>query len=75
MRQLSASELGSPFERDDEIALPTILRLDTDLSVPRQSSAARSRKNTADSVRPRTGASRSAGRLSTDAIWLYLITI
>jgi len=75
MRQLSASELRSPLERDDEISLPTILHLDTDLSVPRQSSAARSRKNTADSVRPRTGASRSAGRLSTDSIGWYLSTI
>ena len=75
MRQLSASELRSPLERDDEISLPTILHLDTDLSVPRQSSAARSRKNTAGSVRPRTGTSRSAGRLSTDSIGWYLSTI
>ena len=75
MRQLSAPPLGSPLERDAAIEVPALTLLDTDLSVPRQTSASRARRNTADGVRSRTGTSRSAGRLSTDSIGWYLSTI
>ena len=75
-RQLSASRQGSSREREPEIAPSSHIRLDTDLSVPRQPSpAARARRNTTDGVRSRTGTSRSAGRLSTDSIGWYLSTI